>query len=118
MDFAFATRMLSALAVIVLVLFGLQFFARAALRSRLAPGGDRRLVSVIETTLLPNATSLHVIKIAERYVVVGRSGGHIALLCDVAPESIDAWLAARATSPIVAPATLLALIERLRGKRA
>ncbi|MGH7708641.1 MAG: flagellar biosynthetic protein FliO [Vulcanimicrobiaceae bacterium] len=117
MDFALATRMLSALAVIVLVLFGLQAFARFALRSRLAAGNDRRLVHVIETTFLPNASSLHVLRIADRYVVVGRSGGHIAFLCDIPPDSVASWLAAQPASPIVASATLLAFVKRLRGRR-
>jgi flagellar biogenesis protein FliO len=116
MDVALATRMLSALAVIVLVLFGLQAFARIALRTRLAPGGDRRLVHVVETTFLPNAASLHVVKIADRYIVVARSGTAIALLCDIAPEKIDAWLATQPGSPIAAPPAVAAFLKRLRSR--
>jgi flagellar biogenesis protein FliO len=116
MDFGLATRMLSALAIIVVVLFGVQAFARVALRSRLAAGGDRRLVHVVETTFLPNAASLHVVKIADRYVVVARSGGHIALLCDIEPEKIEAWLTAQSNAPILGQAPLAALIRRLSSR--
>jgi flagellar biogenesis protein FliO len=91
-DLALAGRLLAACAVIALVLAGLQFAVRAAVHAR-ARSGVRggRLVSVLETTLLPNASSLHVIRVGERYLVVGRSSAHIATLCDVPLESIDAW---------------------------
>ena len=100
MDFALAGRMLGAFAVIALVLFALQFVARAGLRQRLASGGSRRLVTVLETTFLPNAASLHVVKIADKYVLIGRSGGHIATLSEIPPENVDAWLAAQPASPL------------------
>ena len=112
MDLALAGRLLAACAVIALVLAGLQFAVRAAVHAR-ARGGLRggrarrlaggradpdrasarggRLVSVLETTLLPNASSLHVIRVADRYLVVGRSSAHIATLCELPLESIDAW---------------------------
>jgi flagellar biogenesis protein FliO len=112
MDFSLAGRMLGALAVIAIVLFSLQIMVRTNLRQQIS-GGDRRLISVLETTLLPNAASLHVVKIAERYVVIGRSGGHIAMLSDIPQAGIDAWFAAQ--PPNGSAATRFAqLITRIR----
>jgi flagellar biogenesis protein FliO len=93
-DLAVAGRMLGACAVIALVLAGLQFAVRLAVHAR-ARSGVRggRLVSVLETTALPNASSLHVIRVADRYLVVGRSGTHIATLCDIPIASIETWRA-------------------------
>ena len=92
MDLAFAGRLLAACAVIALVLAALQFAMRGVVRGRARAGlRGGRLVSVLETTLLPNASSLHVVRVADRYVVIGRSSGHIATLCEVPPESIEAW---------------------------
>lgn len=115
MDYLFAERMLGALAVIALVLFALQFVARAGLRQRLMTGGERRLLTVLETTFLPNASSMHVVKVADRYMVVGRSGGHIATLGEIPAETIDAWLAAQAPSPLQ-PSSLVRFVARLRGR--
>jgi len=112
MDFSLAGRMLGALAIIAIVLFSLQLLVRASMRGQIV-GRDRRLVSVLETTLLPNAASLHVVKIAERYVVIGRSGGHIAMLSDIPQASIDAWLAAKPPNGSAAT-RFVSLVSRIR----
>jgi flagellar biogenesis protein FliO len=113
MDFALAGRVLGAFAAIALVLYALQFVARAALRRQLACGGSRRLITVLETTLLPNAASLHVVKVADKYALIGRSGGHITTLLEIAPEKIEAWLAAGVASPLES-SPLAGLAARLR----
>ncbi|MGP6156420.1 MAG: flagellar biosynthetic protein FliO [Vulcanimicrobiaceae bacterium] len=114
MDFALAGRMLGAFAVIALVLFALQFVARTGLRQQLSSGGSRRLVTVLDTTFLPNAASLHVVKVADKYVLIGRSGGHIATLSEIPPEKVDAWLSSQPASPLEATA-LAGMIARWRG---
>jgi len=99
MDLALAGRLLASCAVIALVLAVVQLAVRAIVRERShagKPGG--RLVNVLETTVLPNAASLHVVRVADRYVVIGRSAGHIATLCDVPHETIEAWRNGRAVS--------------------
>jgi flagellar biogenesis protein FliO len=115
MDFAFTERMLGALAVLVAVLFALQFVARAGLRARLSSGSAGRVVRVLETTFLPNQATLNVVKIGEKYYVVGQSGAHIELLCEVPPASIDAWLAAQPASPL-GSAPLAAWMARVRRR--
>ena len=115
MDYAFAERMLGALAVIALVLFAAQFVARAGLRRSLTSAGERRLVTVVETTFLPNAASLHVVKVADTYILIGRSGGNITPLGDIAPQTIEAWLAAQAPSPLRS-ASFGQFVARLRGR--
>jgi len=116
MDYAFAVRMLGAFAVIALVLFALQFVARAGLAQRLTASRGRRLINVLETTFLPNAASLHVVKMGDKYVVIGRSGSTIANLCELPPESVEVWLAQQSQAPI-GQATLTSVVTRLRGKR-
>jgi hypothetical protein len=101
MELAFAGRVLLALAVIGAILFGLQSVAKLDVRRRLAkpgPGRGGRLVTVLETTYLPNAASLHVVRIGETYAVVGRSAGFIAKIGDVSPDTIEGWLAVRGSS--------------------
>jgi flagellar biogenesis protein FliO len=114
MDFSLAGRMVGAFAVLALVLFAFQFAARAGLRHQLAAGGRRRLVTVLESTFLPNGASLHVVKIADKYALVGRSAGAVSSLGEIPPESIDAWLAAQPPSPFEAT-PLAGLLARWRG---
>jgi len=115
MEYAFAVRMLGAFAVIAIVLFALQLVARARLAQRLTAGRGRPMVSVLETTFLPNAASLHLVKIAGTYVVIGRSGGAIATLCELTPERVEAWLANQSHAPNLRPA-IAGLVARLRRK--
>lgn len=116
MEFEFAGRMLAALAVIAVVLFAVQFVARAGLRQRLSTRGGSRLMTVVETTSLPNASSLHAVKVGERYIVVGRSGNYISMLCELPPQTVEDWLAAQPASPL-RPSALADMIARLRGSR-
>ena len=91
-DVSFAARLLGAFAIIAAVLFSLQFFARSRLRRCAGMGGGgRRLIAIVETAYLPNASFVHVIKIGDAYAVVGQSASHIAKLADVPSESVAAW---------------------------
>jgi flagellar biogenesis protein FliO len=56
-----------------------------------------RLVEVIETTPLPHASSLHVVKVADAYLVIGRCDGGISLLGEI-PRAAAERAAARAES--------------------
>ncbi len=95
MDVALVGRVVASLAVIGLILWAVQHLARTGARWRLAGAASGRIVNVLETTVLPNAASLHVIEIAERWYVVGRSDAHIALLCEIPAERVAQRLAAR-----------------------
>jgi flagellar biogenesis protein FliO len=90
MEFLLFGRLIGACIVVGLVLFVLQAVARrAALRSASpSPGG--RIVAVLETTTLPGAASLHVVRVGERYLLVGRSASQVAALCDIPAEHVAA----------------------------
>jgi len=82
-------RTLAALAIIALVLGGLQLALRFAGRpfSRRA-----RFVQILETQFLPGGTSLHVVRVLERYYLIGR-GSQIASLGELSPDEVSARLA-------------------------
>ena len=113
MEYEFAGRMLAALAVIAAVLFALQYVARYGSRRQFRGGRSAgRLVTVLETTPLPNGSSLHVVKVGDRYVVIGRSSNSLSTLCDLPSASVEAWLAAQDSSPL-GPVALSDLLTRL-----
>jgi len=93
MELALVGRLLAACAVIGLVLVGVQFVALRLAGGRVGRGGGR-LISLVETTNLPGAASLHVVRIAERYYVVGRNAAALGTLCEISAESVERWLAA------------------------
>jgi hypothetical protein len=102
MDFALDGRLAGACAVIVVVLVALSGIVRLAARPGMPGDPAARLVSVVETTFLPNAASLHIVRLAERYYAVGRSGAHIATLCEIPVDSVARWREARRRAPLFA----------------
>ncbi len=94
MDVTFAARTLGALAVIVAVLSLLAYLAKAGTFARIGVAGGRRLVTVIETTVLPGGATVHVVSVAGEYLLLGRTNGSVTTLSDLSKESVDSWLAA------------------------
>jgi flagellar biogenesis protein FliO len=91
MDLALAGRFLAALTVIALVMLALRFGLRLTGRP-FSRGG--RLVQILETQFLPGGTSLHVVAVAGRYLLIGR-GAQIALLAEVSPDDVRRASSAR-----------------------
>lgn len=84
-------HVISAFGVIVLLLCALAALPYYESFLRL-PGAGRRLVSVVETTALANASCLHVVKILDQYYVVGSSSGQVSVLCPLPKESVEEHL--------------------------
>ena len=89
---AFAGQYILALLVVALMPFGLYTVVRALGRGRLVNSTDRRLVSVIESTFLAQNTTLHVVKVGERFYLIGGGGGHVNTLAEVPAEQVEPWL--------------------------
>jgi flagellar biogenesis protein FliO len=95
---SFWTNYLLALATITLVLAGLFFLTR-----RLAPGrafapAKRRLVTVIESTMLSHHASVHVIKAGERYILLGAAESGLTTLAEMSREEVESVLRRRSPS--------------------
>ena len=87
----FAGQYILALLVVALMLFGLYTVARALGRGRLVASADERIVTVVESTPLAQNTTLHVVKVADSYYLVG-SGSYVSTLAKVSPEQVEPWL--------------------------
>ncbi len=89
-------RFVAAFGVIALVLYAFAAFSRRGVR----PGaflGRGRLVEVIETTPLPHASSLHVVKLGDEYYAIGRTEGGISVLSEIPKEVVERREAAQTT---------------------
>ncbi len=114
MEIAYVGRLLAACVVVGLVLAAVRVASGRAVRLRVADGGDR-LVTLMETTFLPGAASVHVLRVADRYIVVGRASGDVSTLCEISADRVAAHLAAPARAHVSTLAGVFAALAR-RGR--
>jgi flagellar biogenesis protein FliO len=114
MDLVFILRSIQALAIVGLLLLAFWWLARTLGRGRLIVSADKRLVSVIESTYLSQNTTLHVVKIGDKYYAVGGGSGHLAMLGEVPAESVVPWIESHRRALGEQTATIAALFDRLR----
>jgi flagellar biogenesis protein FliO len=81
-----------AFAVIALLLVGLTYGVRLLARGRLVVAANRRLVSVVESTFLAQNVTVHVIKVGEKYFLVGGGSAGVTKIDEVPAEFVTPWL--------------------------
>jgi flagellar biogenesis protein FliO len=85
-----------ALFVIGLMLLGLWVLVRGLSRGRIFASASKRMVTVLESTALAQHVAVHVVKVGERYLLIGGgNNGTLSLLAELPPEEVDTWLAAQ-----------------------
>ena len=110
-------RTIYALAMVGLLLLGLWWIVRSLRRGRIVLGADRRLVSVVDSTFLAQNTSLHVVKVADRYYLVGGGAGHVALISEVPADAVVPWIESHRVALNAQTEPVAALLRRLRSPR-
>lgn len=111
---AFAGQYILALLVVALMLFGLYTVVRALGRGRLVASTDRRLVTVVESTFLAQNTALHVVKVGERFYLIGGGSGHVNTLAEVPAEQVEPWLRDQRTLFAQQTQSLTGFLRQLR----
>lgn len=109
-------RYLFALLVVGLMLGGLWIVVRALGRGRLVTSAGKRLVTVVESTFLSQNTTLHVVKVASRFYLVGGGSGHVETLAEVPKEEVEPWLAEQRALFTQQTQSLGGVIDLLRRK--
>lgn len=93
MDIAFVLKVIWAFALIAMVLVAMMYVARAIHRGRIVQGvSGKRLVSTIESTLLAQNVTVHVIRVADKYFLVGGGSAGVALLAELPPTEIEPYI--------------------------
>lgn len=110
----FILQYVLALLVVALMLFGLYTVVRALGRGRLVASSDRRLVTVVESTFIAQNTTLHVVKVGERYYLIGGGSGHVNTLAEVPPEQVDPWMREQRTLFAAQTQTITGFLKHLR----
>lgn len=117
MSAGFWLQYLLALVVVALMLGGLYAVVRGLARGRLLASADRRLVSVLESTVLSQHSALHVVKAGTKYLLLGASNGGVTTLGELPAEDVESWLAQQRTLLSTQHASLLDAFKYLRGKQ-
>jgi flagellar biogenesis protein FliO len=111
---SFVAEYIMALLVVALMLFGLYTVVRALGRGRLVTSADKRLVTVVESTALAQNTALHVVKVGERYYLVGGGSGHVSTLAEVPAEHVEPWLTEQRNVFTQQTQSIAGFLQRLR----
>jgi flagellar biogenesis protein FliO len=92
MDILFVVRVVSAFALVALLLVGMTYVVRALARGRLIVSANRKLVTVVESTFVAQNVTLHVIKVANRYYLVGGGSAGITKIDEVPADVAQSWM--------------------------
>jgi len=80
---AYGLRLVAA----ALVLAALYALARALRGARLR-GSAKRCVAIVETTMLAPQATLHLLRVGERYLLIGSASAGISLLAELEPGDV------------------------------
>jgi flagellar biogenesis protein FliO len=102
--------------VVALLLGGLYFVVRSLAQGRVLVSTQRRLVTVLESTILAQHSTVHVVKVGNRYYLVGAGNGQVATLGELPAEEVDAWLKEQRALYGAQAQSLTDALKFLRGK--
>jgi flagellar biogenesis protein FliO len=117
MTASFWLQYILALVVVGLMLGGLYVVVRGLSRSRVLLSSSNRLITVLETTMLSQHSSCHVIKAGSHYYLIGVSNGHVSTLGELPADEVDAWLEDQRSRLGAQKLTIANAIGVFRGKR-
>jgi flagellar biogenesis protein FliO len=107
-------HVLWAFAVIALLLVGLTYAARALNRGRLVSAAGKRLVTVVESTVLAQNTSVHVVKVGDRYYLIGGGSAGVTHIADVPSDAVDPYIETQRKALGEQRDAVLRLLQRFR----
>ncbi len=93
MSWSFWINYFLALSIVALMLVGLYIIVRGLARGRVFASANRRMVTVLESTMLSQHSSVHVVKVGNRYMLVGGSNGNVSMLTELPGDDVEGWLA-------------------------
>ena len=112
MDLAFRT--LWAFAVVALLLVALTYVVRMLNRSRIVAASGRRLITVIESTALAQNMTVHVVKVGDRYYLIGGGSAGVTHIADVPSDVVDPYIETQRKALGEHRDTVLRLLQRFR----
>ncbi len=107
MDIAFALKIIWAFALVALLLYGMVLITRAMQRGRIVAATGKRLISTIESTALAQHVTVHVVRVADKYFLVGGGSAGVSLLAELPPGEVEPYIAQQRAALVAQRDTLL-----------
>jgi flagellar biogenesis protein FliO len=114
MDIAYVLRVVQAFALVGLLLFALVYLGRIFQRGRMVAPRARRLVTTIESTALAQNVAIHIVRVADKYFLVGGGAAGVVLLSELPADEIEPYVEAQRAALEEQRATLMRPFARLR----
>jgi flagellar biogenesis protein FliO len=109
-----ALRTLWAFAVVAVLLVVLTYLVRMLNRSRIVAASGRRLVTVVESTALAQNMTVHVVKVADRYYLIGGGSAGVTHIADVPSDAVDPYIETQRKALGEQRDAVLRLLQRFR----
>ena len=103
-----------ALVVVALLLLGMTYVARTINRGRIVVSTGKRLVTVVESAPLSQHASVHVIKIADKYYLVGGGSAGVHHIADVPSDVVEPYIESQRKALGEQREAVLRLMQRFR----
>jgi flagellar biogenesis protein FliO len=114
MNIAFVLQVIWAFALIAMLLLAMMYVGRAIQRTRIVGSVGRRLVSTIESTALAQNVTVHVVRVADKYFLVGGGSAGVALLSELPADEIEPYIESQRAALLEQRATLMRPFARFR----
>ncbi len=98
------------------MLLGLYYAVRGLARGRLVLSTERKLLTVVESTFLAQHVTMHVVKIANRYYLVGGGQSGVTLIDEVPADVVEPWIDAQRVALGSQRDAVLNLLNRVRRR--
>jgi flagellar biogenesis protein FliO len=98
------------------LLLGLYYAVRGLARGRLVLSTERKLLTVVESTFLAQHVTMHVVKIANRYYLVGGGQSGVTLIDEVPADVVEPWIDAQRVALGSQRDAVLNLLNRVRRR--
>ena len=83
-------------------------------RGRIVSATSKKLVSVVESTFLSQNTTVHVVKVADRYFLVGGGSGGVTHIADIPADVVDPYIETQRKALGEQRDAMLRLMQRFR----
>ena len=90
------------------------YVVRLINRGRIVVTAERRLITVVESTALNQHSSVHVVKVADRYYLVGGGSAGVAHIADVPADAVDPYIESQRKALGEQRDQVLRLLHKLR----
>ena len=114
MNIAFVLQVIWAFALIALLLVGLMYVGRTIQRGRIVASVGTRLVATIESTALAQNVTVHVVRVADKYFLVGGGTAGVSLLAELPAEEIEPYIEAQRAALLAQRTTLMRPFARFK----